>query len=245
VIVTTEIDLSWGEDIVPRLYAAMRERPELDVIVASPNLPGGGYRKVPTKRVWISRFGNRVIRACMSNAMTMNTGMTRAYRREAIQALPLEEDGKEFHLEVILKARALGYRMDEIPCYLAWKEHRQEGKKVQRKSSSKVNKLIVSHTLFSIFANPIRYVWGMALVAFLGSLVCLVVGVVRFLLDLVSVYMLIISLSLALFALIFFSFGVIAYQGNAIQKELWSLKRSALRRELRQSEESGRGGETD
>ena len=38
------------------------------------------------------------------HAATMNTGMTRAYRREVIQSLPLFADGKEFHLEVMLKA---------------------------------------------------------------------------------------------------------------------------------------------
>ncbi len=104
VIVTTEIDLSWGETIVHDLVDAMTRWPDADIVVASPNLPGGGYKHVPAKRVWISRFGNRVIRLCMANAVTMNTGMTRAYRRDVIQSLPLTEPGKEFHLEVILKA---------------------------------------------------------------------------------------------------------------------------------------------
>lgn len=104
IIVTTEIDLSWGEDIVHQLVAEMREHPEIDMVVASPHLPGGGYKNVPAKRVWLSRVGNHIIRACMTNAATMNTGMTRAYRREVIQSLPLFADGKEFHLEVMLKA---------------------------------------------------------------------------------------------------------------------------------------------
>ena len=72
-------------------------------------------------------MGNLVIRACMSNAVTMNTGMTRAYRRPLIQSLPLSEDGKEFHLEVILKATAFGARVREIPAILSWKDYKHEG----------------------------------------------------------------------------------------------------------------------
>ncbi|MCA8963189.1 MAG: glycosyltransferase family 2 protein, partial [Planctomycetes bacterium] len=72
ILVTTEIDLSWGEDIVERLYQAMLDNPDVDITVASPHMPGGGYKNVPAKRVWISKFGNHVIRACMSSATTMN-----------------------------------------------------------------------------------------------------------------------------------------------------------------------------
>ena len=176
IVVTTEIDLSWGEDIVHRLVQAMGEHPECDMVIASPHLAGGGYRNVPFKRVLFSRLGNRVIRACMSRAATMNTGMTRAYRREAIQSMPLEEDGKEFHLEVVLKAQAFGYRFHEIPSMLEWKEYKQQGQQVERKSSSKVKRLVVSHTLFSLFANPIRYVWPLGALTMLVALIFLVVG---------------------------------------------------------------------
>ena len=77
----------------------------------------------------------------MSNAATMNTGMTRAYQRDAIRSLTLDEDGKEFHLEVVLKAQALGYRFHEIPALLEWKEYKHQGRRVERKSSSKIDRL--------------------------------------------------------------------------------------------------------
>ncbi len=164
IIVTTEIDLSWGQTIVNELVEAMHKWPDADMVIASPHLHGGSYRNVPLKRVLYSKLGNKVIRACMSNVVTMNTGMTRAYRREVIRSLPLTEEGKEFHLEVILKAKSLGYRIREIPAVLEWKDYKISGQKVRRKSSSKINKLVVSHSLFSIFANPVRYVWGLCLV---------------------------------------------------------------------------------
>lgn len=224
VIVTTEIDLSWGEDIVERLYAAALENPDTEVIVASPHLPGGGYKNVPRDRVFYSQFGNLVIRACMSNAVSMNTGMTRVYRRHAIRSLPLDELGKEFHLEVILKAQALGYRIDEIPAVLEWKQYKHQGQRTERKSSTKVNKLIVTHSLFSLFGNPVRYVWMLAGVATVLSMGFLVAGIVRYAMGLVSVYMGIMSLALAMIAILFFAFGVIAQQSNMIQREIWRLK---------------------
>ena len=165
----------------------------------------------------------------MSNAATMNTGMTRAYRREAIQSIPVEEDRKEFHLEVIMKARALKYNIYEIPCILEWKVQKHDGKKIERKSSSKVNRLVVSHTLFSIFANPIRYVWGMGVGSILLSLGFMIWSFIRFALGLVSVFTVGIGISFAIIALIFFVFGVIAQQGNMIQRELWTVKQSLLK----------------
>ena len=121
VLVTTEIDSSWGDDIVHRLAAAMAEWPDADMVIASPHLPGGGYKNVPPYRVFLSSFGNYVIRAGLTYAVTMNTGMTRAYRLRKFLDLPLYEDEKEMHLEVVSKALALGYRIREIPCILEWR----------------------------------------------------------------------------------------------------------------------------
>lgn len=229
IIVTTEIDLSWGEDIVERLYDAIRARPDVDIVVASPHLPGGGYKNVPANRVFFSRFGNQVIRACVGNTVSMNTGMTRAYRREVIRSLPLEEDRKEFHLEVVLKANAFNYRFHEIPAVLEWKAAKFDGRELERKSSSKVNRLVLTHSLFSLFANPVRYVWRLSGASALLSLASLVAGIVRLALGLVSVYMLIISLAFAIISVMLFGFGVIAQQGNMVQTELWRLQKDLLR----------------
>lgn len=239
VVITTEIDLSWGEDVIERLWREMNEHPDTDIVVASPHLPGGGYRNVPAKRVFLSQMGNKVIRACMSNACTMNTGMTRAYRREVIQSLPLEEDRKEFHLEVILKARALNHRIREIPCVLEWKDYKHQGRTMKRKSSSNVNRLVVSHSLFSVFANPVRYVWTAAGLTLLLSIGFLIWAVVRLILGEVAAYAAIVGLSLAIFSVLFFFFGVIAQQGNMIQRELWTIKRSLLRVERERDDTSG------
>jgi len=240
IIVTTEIDLSWGEEIVERLYEVARSRPDVDVVIASPHMPGGGYKNVPAKRVFLSRLGNWVIRAFMVNAASMNTGMTRAYRRRAIRALPLQEDGKEFHLEVVLKAEALGYRFAEIPALLEWKEYKHEGRRVARKSSSRVNRLVLTHSLFSLFANPIRYVWALSALCLLVSTGFFAWGIVRYLAGLVSVFMLIVSLAFAIIAVMLFAFGLVVQQGNMIQQELWRLRQDVAHLESAAANREGR-----
>ena len=227
-IVTTEIDLSWGDAIVHDLVGALREWPDVDIVVASPHLAGGSYRNVPFKRVWLSRMGNRVIRACMSNAVTMNTGMTRGYRRDAILSLPLTEDGKEFHLEVILKATAFGLRIREIPAVLEWKQYKHRGQRIKRKSSSRVNRLIVSHSLFSIFANPVRYVWGLSLFSLVLGAIFLGVALVSLYLKQDAIYSALLSVSLVILGIVLFVIGVVMKQGNMIQRELWIMQRYYL-----------------
>lgn len=224
IIVTTEIDLSWGERIVHDLAEAMQSWPDVDIVVASPHLFGGGYRNVPFKRVWLSRLGNRVIRACMFNGVTMNTGMTRAYRWRAIQSLPLFEDGKEFHLEVILKAKAFGLRIREIPALLEWKEYKHLGKRVKRNSSSRVNRLIVSHSLFSVFANPVRYVWAMSFASLGLGFILFTYALLLYYWQMVSAYTALLSVSLLILGIVLFVLGVVVKQGNMIQRELWMVQ---------------------
>ncbi len=190
--------------------------------------PAARYRNVPARRVLVSKLGNRIIRAFIGDHVSMNTGMTRAYRREVIQSLPVTEDGKEFHLEVILKATAFGYRLREIPSVLEWKEYKLRGQRVQRKSSSRVGKLVISHSLFSIFANPVQYVWALAFLSLFLGIVAFIWAVVLLVLHLVAAYMALMSVSLVLLSIVLFVMGVILRQGNMVQRELWILQRAQL-----------------
>jgi hypothetical protein len=159
----------------------------------------------------------------------MNTGMTRAYRRDVIRSLPLTEEGKEFHLEVILKAKTLGYRIREIPAVLEWKDYKISDQLVKRKSSSKVRRLVVSHSLFSIFANPVRYVWALSMIFFIGGIIMFFWAVVLFLQNQVSAYVALTSFSLMLIGLLFFVMGVVLRQGYMTQRELWIVQQNQRR----------------
>lgn len=150
-IVTTESDLSWGPDIVARLLEALAEQ-GCDMVVASPHGKGGRLENVPAHRVFLSRFGNKILRLASESPITMLSGMTRAYRRAVVEALFLESDGKEIHLEIISQAEALGFRIGEVPAVLSW-EAPKPGVPA-RKSSFSAPRYIYSHMMFTFGQAP-------------------------------------------------------------------------------------------
>lgn len=223
IIVTTEIDLSWGEDIIHKVVKKFEQNPHLDCIVASPNRYGGGYKNVPLKRILISKIGNFLIRLFFVPGISMNTGMTRGYWREIIQGVRTEEKDKEFHLEVLLKISTMGYKIGEIPAILEWKEYkdRLESKKIKKSSNLSIAKFIKTHLKFIFLARPIKYFWAISFFLIGISFLFLCYGVYRLLIREVSIFMALLSLLLAIFGLLFFGFGVIADQNISILKELW------------------------
>lgn len=164
-LVVTEADLSWGTDIVGRLLEACKQ-PGVDMVVASPHMEGGKLENVPAYRAFLTNFGNVLLRRLMPGGLTMNTGMTRAYRRTVVDALDLSSDGKELHLEIISKAHALGFRMIEIPAALAWTiERRQEKRRFRARG------LIASHILHGLAESPMTlFGWAGGLLLSLGLL---------------------------------------------------------------------------
>jgi len=153
IIVTTEADSSWGTELVISLITGLQNDPDCDVLIASPNLPGGGYKNVPLVRVLISRIGNAILKAAFSQELTMTTGMMRGYKAAAIKSLDLESDGKEIHIEILSKVLALGLVVKEIPGVIDWSL--QQSKKVKRRSTLKIRRTVLSHLLFSFIEAPI------------------------------------------------------------------------------------------
>jgi glycosyltransferase involved in cell wall biosynthesis len=171
IIVTTEIDCSWGDDIVQRLADVLRTEPEVDFAIASPHVPAGGHVNVPSLRVFLSKAGNRLIRWFFGWKVTMSTGMTRAYRRGLVTPLIVHEKGKEFHLEVLLKLLTRGFKVREIPATITWEEHKlTRAGSARRKSSTNIFKTIRAHLRFIILARPMRCcAWLMALTLLGGA----------------------------------------------------------------------------
>jgi len=225
IVVTTEVDCSWGEDIVHRIVEEFNKRADADVIIASPHLPGGRYKNVPWKRVLLSKLGNHIIRAGLTYTVTMNTGMTRGYRREKFLALPLDEDEKEMHLEIINKALAFDYHIYEIPAVLEWKaQDLTAHAKKKRKSSSDINKLIRTHLVFSLIAAPFRYIFVIGGAFVFGSAIFFGLALYHFLTPTPSIYFALSGFFLALFAFLVFTLGVLAHQAFATQRELWRIR---------------------
>ena len=238
IVVTTEIDGSWGDNIAHRIYKAFQEHPDADIIVASPHLKGGGYKNVPLKRVLLSGWGNYIIRAGLTYEVTMNTGMTRGYRREKFLDLPLSENDKEMHLEVINKALAFGYNIYEIPAVLEWKTHKLEkakkkSRKEKRKSSTKIAKTIRTHLLFSAVVSPFRYIFPISILITILGLGFVVLAVYNLFNPEPSAFFLITGLLLFLFSFLLFSMAVLGQQNRHLQREIWDLQR-LIRKQARE-----------
>jgi glycosyltransferase involved in cell wall biosynthesis len=230
IVVTTEVDCSWGDDIVHRIAREFRAHPQADMVVASPNLQGGGYRNVPGRRVAISRLGNTLLRFTSSTKLTMYTGMTRGYRRERFLELPIDENEKEFHLDVARKAFAFNFRIREVPAVLEWKSHRlvkQEG--AARKSSSRIPKLMRTHLLFSLAAAPFRYLFPLALLIGLAGLAFFAGAVRNLFTDEPSAFYALMAMALFLFAFLMLGLAILAHQGLDLLQNIWRLRSELLR----------------
>lgn len=159
VIVTTEADLSWGEEIIGRMLDALRQDPRVDAVFASPHVSGGGYRNVPWHRIVLSRWGNRILRALYPSDVSMTTGMTRAYRAWVVQGQQFANDGKELHLEIAHRLMSLGHRIREVPAILTWPSSSEHQKaRAGRTDWTKIRKLIASHLAFGILQGISRII---------------------------------------------------------------------------------------
>lgn len=219
-IVTTEIDGSWGHDIAIRLIQAIESKPGLDFVIASPHLKGGALVNVNASRRFLTIFGNYLIRLFFELNITMNTGMTRCYRREVIQPLLVHSRGKEFHLEVLLKLVTLGFRYTEIPATLAWTEERSH-KKPSRKSSTKILDTIKSHLRFVAIAQPVVLFGVFSASTFAASLFFLIWAFWRLATGQVAIYLALLSMLMSLFGVLFMGFSILFFQLRENIREMW------------------------
>ncbi|MFM9939188.1 MAG: glycosyltransferase family 2 protein [Hyphomicrobiaceae bacterium] len=213
IIVTTEVDCSWGDDIVLRLVNELDANPSCHFVVASVHMPGGGLANVPARRRFLTKVGNILIRFFFASEVTMNTGMTRAYRRHVIQPLVTLENGKEFHLEVLLKLLSLGFRVREIPATITWMDAKlADHNKKARKSSTNIQKTINSHLRFIAIAQPVQYFAKLSVASFVVGALMLGWAVLQLLLRGPSVFFAIIGLVMLMFCLLFLGFSVLFHQ---------------------------------
>lgn len=145
-VASMDADLSYTTDHLLGMLRILLDDPETDVVLASPYMPGGSVEDVPFIRLALSRVGNAILRRALPQPVYTSTGIVRAYRREVLESLDLESDGKEIHLEILSEVMALGYRIKEMPAVL----------RTRRKGSSKFRPraTVLSHLLFSVLARP-------------------------------------------------------------------------------------------
>ena len=222
VVVSIDADLSYDPRYILDLVSVLRREEDIDFVLASPYMPGGGVQDVPFMRLWISRLGNKILRYAMPNRIYTSTGMFRAYRRRVLDSLELESDGKEIHLEILSKAIALGYRVKEVPAILM---SRREGK-----SKFKFRKTAISHLVFSVFEKPVIVFGFLGLLTLgIGLLIGIYIAYLRFAGELTAGRPLItFALLLILGGIQILSFGFIAIQIVSIRKEILRIQKENL-----------------
>jgi len=222
IIVSIDADLSYDPQYILPLVDTLKNEQDIDLVLASPYMPGGGVKGVPFHRLWISKFGNKILRFAMPNRIYTSTGIFRAYRRKVLDSIELESNGKEIHLEILSKAIALGFRVKEVPALLT-------GRKKGR-SKFKFRKTALSHLIFSAFEKPMM-IFG--LIGFLTLGIGLVIGAyvvyLRFSGDLTPGRPLItFAILLILGGIQILSFGFIALQIVSIRKEILRVQKENL-----------------
>ena len=217
-LVTIEADLSYDPALILPMVGALETEPGLHIALASPYMRGGGAAGVPPLRLAISRLGNRVLNLVMSGNFKTVTQMFRAYKREVIDALDLESEGKEIHLEILSKALALGYRAREFPAQLSGR--------AGGTSKFKFGQTVRSHLMFSYLEKPM-VLFGLLGVGFLvlagGVGMILLHAYLQGTLNPTRPFMTLFVLAI-LGGLQFLSLGLIGTQIVGLRKELYRVQ---------------------
>ena len=222
IVVSIDADLSYDPHYILDLVKTLRSNPDIDFVLASPYMPGGGVQNVPFLRLCISKLGNRILRFAIPNRIYTSTGIFRAYRRKVLDSLELESDGKEIHLEILSKAIALGYRAKEVPTVLT---SRKKGR-----SKFKFKKTAFSHLAFSVFEKPMMIFGFIGLLTLgIGLLIGIYIAYLRFSGDLTPGRPLItFAILLILGGIQILSFGFIALQIVSLRREILRIQKENL-----------------
>ena len=222
IVVSIDADLSYDPHYIIGFVETLKKESDIDFVLASPYMPGGGVQNVPALRLYISKLGNKVLRFAMPNRIYTSTGIFRAYRKRVLESLELESDGKELHLEILSKALALGYRVKESPAILT---SRKKGK-----SKFKFRKTAISHLVFSVFEKPVIIFGFVGLLTLaIGFLIGMYIVYLRLLGDLTPGRPLItFAILLILGGIQILSFGFIAIQIVSLRREILRIQKENL-----------------
>lgn len=219
-VVTIDFDLSYSPDHILRIYEELTDPDQMnDVVLGSAYMKGGQVVGVSSLRLLTSKIGNRILEYTFPLPFKTSTCILRGYKHEVLEALELESDGKEIHLEILSKVCALGFMVKEMPATL---HSRKMGT-----SKFKFRKTSVSHLIFSVFERPILLFGAIGLIlTFSGFFIGLYIIYLRYFGTLNPVRPLIPFLILLLImGSQFFCFAFIASQNNHLRNEVYRLQR--------------------
>ncbi len=121
-------DLSHDPKYLPDMAAAAAEA---DLVIGSRYLKGVSVVNWPLRRIMLSAFANRYIRAVTRLRVADCTSGYRCWRRDALAHVPLDHlvsEGYAFVVEMLYRAHKAGCRIREVP--IIFVERRQGHSKV-------------------------------------------------------------------------------------------------------------------
>jgi dolichol-phosphate mannosyltransferase len=114
-VLEIDCDFSHDPNDVPRLLAAAGDA---DLVLGSRYVDGGGVRNWGLARRAISAGGSAYARIVLGTSVRDLTGGFKCYRREVLEAIPLERissKGYAFQIETTYRAARAGFRVVEVP----------------------------------------------------------------------------------------------------------------------------------
>jgi dolichol-phosphate mannosyltransferase len=141
-----DADLSHNPEYLPALAAAAQQ---YDMVIGSRYLNGVSVVNWPLRRIFLSAFANRYIRAVTNLSPSDCTSGYRCWRREALGLIPLDRvfsDGYAFLVEMLFRASRAGCRIGEVP--IIFVERRQ--------GQSKVSKAVLIESLITPWRLRLR-----------------------------------------------------------------------------------------
>ena len=141
-----DADLSHNPEYLPALAAAAGQ---YDLVIGSRYLNGVSVVNWPLRRIFLSAFANRYIRAVTNLSPSDCTSGYRCWRRDALARIPLDRvfsDGYAFLVEMLFRASRGGCRIGEVP--IIFVERRQ--------GQSKVSKAVLIESLITPWRLRLR-----------------------------------------------------------------------------------------
>ncbi|MFF3246847.1 polyprenol monophosphomannose synthase [Streptomyces sp. NPDC002870] len=144
VLVEMDADGSHQPEQLPRLLEAL---PEADLVLGSRWVPGGSVVNWPKSREFLSRGGSLYSRVLLGVPIRDVTGGFRAFRRETLEGLDLENvtsQGYCFQVDLAWRTVKAGCKVAEVPITFVERE----------RGDSKMSRAIVAEALWRVTA------WG-------------------------------------------------------------------------------------
>jgi len=139
-VLEMDCDFSHDPSDVPRLITAAADA---DLVLGSRYVDGGRVENWGAGRRFVSRAGSLYAQALLASRVRDLTGGFKCYRREVLEALPLDEihsKGYAFQIETVYRALRKGFRVVEVPIKFT---DREEG-------SSKMSRGIVAEAMVKV-----------------------------------------------------------------------------------------------